>query len=88
MLQDHIIVGVHITDRVTHARDVQDVLTKYGCNIKTRLGLHEVGEGKTCSLNGLLVLEFVGTKTKCAALCRQLKAVVGVDAKTMTFGHS
>ena len=88
MLQDHIIVGVHITDRVTHAADVQNVLTKYGCNIKTRLGLHEVGDGKSCSPNGLVVLEFVGAKAKCATLCKQLKAIAGVEAKTMTFGHS
>jgi hypothetical protein len=88
MLQDHIIVGVHITDRVTHAVDVQNVLTKYGCNIKTRLGLHEVGDGTSCSPNGLVVLEFVGTKAKCATLCKQLKAITGVDAKTMTFEHS
>jgi hypothetical protein len=87
MLLDHTIVGVHITDRVTHAGDVQNVLTKYGCNIKTRLGLHEVGDGTSCSPNGLVVLEFVGTKAKCAALCKQLKAVTGVDVKTMTFGH-
>jgi len=88
MLQDHILVGVHITDRVTHAVDVQNVLTTYGCNIKTRLGLHEVGDGKSGAPNGLVVLEFVGTKTKCAALCKQLKAITGVDAKTMTFEHS
>jgi len=87
MLQDHIIVGVHVTDLVTHAVDVQNVLTQYGCNIKTRLGLHEIGDGTSCSPNGLVVLEFVGTKAKCAALCRKLKAICGVDAKTMTFEH-
>jgi hypothetical protein len=87
MAQDHILVGVHITDRVKHAVEVQNVLTDYGCNIKTRLGLHEIGAGDRCSPNGLVVLEFVGSKAKCNGLCRKLKAVEGVDAKTMTFGH-
>lgn len=87
MLRDHIIVGVHVTDRVKHAADVQNILTAYGGNIKTRLGLHEVTDGKACSPNGLMVLEFVGTKAKCEGFCRKLRAIEGVDAKTMTFGH-
>jgi len=86
-LADHIIVGVHVTDRVKHAVDVQNVLTEFGCHIKTRLGLHELGTGTACSPNGLVVLEFVGTKAKCESLKRRLKAVDGVDVKTMTFGH-
>jgi len=86
-LADHIIIGVHVTDRVKHAADVQSVLTEFGCQIKTRLGLHELGTGTAASPNGLLVLEFVGTKAKCESLKRKLKAVAGVDVKTMTFGH-
>ena len=87
MLQDHIIVGVHITDRVKHAVDVQNVLTEFGGYIKTRIGLHEIGKGKSCAPNGLLVLEFVGTKLQCNRLQKKLKVIEGVDVKTMTFGH-
>ena len=55
----HIVLGVHITDRVHHAHAVQDLLTQYGCSIKTRIGLHEVSE-QFCSPNGLLLLEMAG----------------------------
>ena len=58
-MEKHIIVGVHITERVKHASQVQQCLTEFGCNIKTRLGLHEVDE-KFCSPNGVLLLEMVG----------------------------
>ena len=43
MSDEHIILGIHITDRLKNAVDVQKVFTEYGCNIKTRVGLHDVG---------------------------------------------
>ena len=36
------IIGIKINDRIKEAGKVQQVLTDYGCSIKTRLGLHEV----------------------------------------------
>ena len=41
MSDQHIILGVHITDRLKNAVEVQKVFTEYGCNIKTRIGLHD-----------------------------------------------
>ena len=37
----HLILGIHITERLVHALPVQQILTEFGGNIKTRLGLHE-----------------------------------------------
>lgn len=85
--RDHIIVGVHVTDRVRHAIDVQSVLTDFGAHIKTRLGLHELGSGAAGAPNGLLVLEFVGSTAECDSLKRRLTAVEGVEVKIMTFSH-
>jgi hypothetical protein len=49
MKQDqHHILGIHVDDRIKRASDVQQLLTDYGCNIKTRIGLHEV-TGKFCA---------------------------------------
>ena len=84
--KNHIILGVHITDRIKHVKSVQELLTEYGCNIKTRLGLHEV-DGKSCSPNGLLILELVGETTKCQQLTDKLDALEGVDVKQMIFDH-
>jgi DUF1009 family protein len=40
----HVIFGVHLTNRLTHANRVQEVFTEFGAHIKTRLGLHDVGQ--------------------------------------------
>jgi hypothetical protein len=86
MLKDHVIVGVHITDRVKHATEVQRVLTGFGCEIKTRLGLHDTASDY-CSPNGLLLLEFIGTEEQCKDMVSQLNAVEGVDVQKMVFDH-
>jgi len=84
--EKHIIFGVHITERIKHVPQVQQLLSAYGCNIKTRLGLHEVGPD-VCSPNGLLVLEMYGDEKKCGELKDKLNAVEGVECKAMTFEH-
>ncbi len=82
----HWILGVHITDRIGHVSEVQTVLSKYGCNVKTRLGLHEVDEG-FCSKNGLIILELFGEEKLCGELRDNLAAIKGVDVKEMVFEH-
>ena len=82
----HIILGVHITDRAHHAREIQDLFTEYGCSIKTRIGLHEVSE-RFCSPNGLILLERAGDETPIFELIGKLKAVEGVDTQQMIFAH-
>ena len=84
--KNHIIIGVHITDRIKHVKSVQELLTQYGCNIKTRLGLHEV-DGNSCSPNGLLILELVGDSAVCQQLASKLNALEGVEVKQMIFDH-
>ncbi len=82
----HILLGVHITDRVQHAQVVQDLLTEYGCSIKTRIGLHEVSD-QFCSPNGLVLLEMAGDEKPVFELIEKLKAVKGVDVQQMIFEH-
>ena len=84
-MDDHIILGAHITDRFRRVEHVQNLFTEYGCNIKTRLGLHEAGN--VCSPNGLIILELVGDVAKCAELEQKLGAVEGVDVQKMVFPH-
>jgi hypothetical protein len=85
-VEKHIILGVHITDRFRRAGAVQKVFTDYGCHIKTRLGLHEVGVD-FCSPNGLVLLEVVGPETTVRAMERRLKAIRGIDVQRMVFTH-
>lgn len=58
----------------------QKVLTKYGCIVKTRLGIHD-GVAGSCSDTGLVILELVGGGKETAVLTRRLNAIAGVSAK-------
>jgi hypothetical protein len=82
----HTIVGVHLTDRVKEAVEVQKLFTAYGKQIKTRLGLHEVDDAAV-GLNGLIVLEMVGLEQGINELVTKLNAIAGVEAKTLLFDH-
>lgn len=82
----HIILGVHITDRVHHAGAVQDVLTTCGCSIKTRIGLHDV-QDDFCSPNGVVLLEMAGKDDEVADCAEKLAAIDGVDVQKMVFEH-
>lgn len=85
-MDKHIIVGVHITERVKHAGRVQEVFTRYGCSIRTRLGLHEA-DGQVCSPNGLILLELVDEDAVNAEFTAALKAIDGVEVQQMVFDH-
>ena len=50
------ILGIKILNRIDNAIDVQSILTKYGCIINTRIGLHENVDCE-CSTSGLILLE-------------------------------
>jgi len=86
MTDDHIILGIHVTDRLQHAVDVQKVFTDYGCNIKTRVGLHDVDDD-VCSPSGIVIIEFFGADDEASAMMAKLNAVDGVDVQKMVFGH-
>jgi hypothetical protein len=84
---DHMILGIHLQNRVRQAGAVQKLLTAHGCCIKTRIGLHDVHE-TYCAPNGIILLELAGDMKEAAALTRALKAIKGVDIKQMIFKHS
>jgi hypothetical protein len=86
MQPKHIIFGVHIDDRVSEVPDVQKLFTEYGCNIRTRIGLHHVDE-KFCSPRGLIVLEMFGDEPTCHELASKLSAMEGVEVQKMVFDH-
>jgi hypothetical protein len=82
----HYIVGIHVDDRIKRASDVQQLLTDYGCNIKTRIGLHEV-TGQFCAGFGLILLEMIGEPLKVKELAQKLDAIDGVSVQQMVFDH-
>jgi len=78
------ILGISIENRMNASVNVQSTLTKFGCSIKTRVGLHEVTE-KQCSIKGLIILELYGDPKESDALESELKAIVGVNVQKMVF---
>jgi len=86
MKEDHVILGIHVTNRLRNAGEVQKVFTEFGCNIKTRLGLHEVA-GNYCAGEGVVLLELVGGPEVRRNMMEKLRAIEGLEAKEMVFSH-
>jgi hypothetical protein len=69
--------------RVETATKVQEILTRYGCNIRVRLGLHDAGI-ETCSPSGLILLQICGTKADIEQMQSELQKVPYVKVKLMS----
>ncbi len=80
------ILGIHVTDRVNKVDELQPVLTKFGCTIKTRLGLHEVTDD-FCSRTGLILLELTGSREEFLKLENELLKIDGLEVKKMVFAE-
>jgi len=74
------VMVVLISTRREVAVKVQQVLTDYGCIIKTRLGIHD-GVLDKCSEVGLVMLELVGSEKEINELNDKLAIIKGVSAK-------
>lgn len=74
------VIGVRVDNRVGNAAKIQETLTKNGCKIKTRLGLHEVSE-TACANDGLILLQPCGNKEEIEQLVADLNALEGIRAK-------
>ena len=85
MSDTHIILGIHVSDRIKNAAEVQKVFTEYGCNIKTRVGLHDASEN-VCSPSGVVLIEFFGSEAEAYGMKAKLDAVEGVQVQKMVFG--
>jgi len=77
---DYTIVAIKVDSREDNAVRVQNLLTKYGCNIKVRLGLHDIPT-EACSSTGLILLEVTGKEVP--DMVAALKALPGVAVKTL-----
>ncbi len=76
------IMAISIKNRGKDATAVQNILTKYGCNIMTRLGLHE-GTLDQCSTMGLILLQLCGNDNLPENMKNELEALESVNAKYM-----
>lgn len=74
------ILLILIGRRKEDAVKVQQILTAWGCIIKTRLGIHD-GVLDNCSDEGLLILELYGSDEQKDELTRKVALIPGVNSK-------
>ncbi|MDD5016705.1 MAG: hypothetical protein PHO15_01235 [Eubacteriales bacterium] len=80
-MDDNIMI-VRIGERRKNSPDVQQVLSRFGCSIKMRLGLHEAET--VCSDEGLLVLQMTGDREEMLGLEKALNGMENVKAQMVT----
>jgi hypothetical protein len=78
------IIAIKINGRIANAPHVQEILTKYGCNIKTRVGFHETNEDQ-CSTDGILILQLFGKEEDILSMFAELQKLDGVLPKMIEF---
>ncbi len=84
-MDSHVIMALHLTDRFNQATAVQALLTEYGSQIRTRLGLHRTEELGTAQ--GVILLELVGDEAGWRDLGRKMREIHGVEAQEIVFAH-
>ena len=78
------ILGILIKDRIKEAGKTQDVLTRYGSIISSRMGLHEVSTEK-CSRVGMIILQLSGDSSQWGELEEELGGIEGIEVQNMNF---
>lgn len=86
MKENHIVLGVHLTDRFSEAHKVQDVFTMFGKNIKTRIGIHDV-HNTDSGPEGVILLDIYGGEKAADDLAKELSKIMGVETKKLIFTH-
>ncbi len=77
------IIIISVEQRQSVSASVQEVLTQFGCFIKTRLGITDSSKEK-CSQTGLIILEFIGSEKEISSITEKLAAIKGVKVKTVS----
>ncbi|MBE3580953.1 MAG: hypothetical protein IMW96_04855 [Thermoanaerobacteraceae bacterium] len=74
------IMAILVDSRRETATKVQEILTKYGCIIRVRLGLHET---EACSDEGLIILQLCAPEIQVQQLRDELNALGRVKAEVI-----
>ncbi len=76
------VLGILLERDRNTVHSVQQILTSYGCNIRTRLGVNEQFYGQPA---GLIILELKGDNSQRLNLERDLRRIDKVHIRTMVF---
>ena len=78
-MSDLSIMGILVDKRTESAPKVQEVLTKFGDSILSRVGIHDPGEEQ----NGLITLNLRENYERINLLTKELESLKGVKVKTI-----
>ncbi len=78
------IMAIKVDGRNANAVHVQELLTKYGCSIKTRVGFHEAS-ADLCATDGIIILQLFGPESETVAMYNALDKLDGVTPKMIEF---
>lgn len=76
------IMGLLVKKEKEVVHSVQTVLTSYGCNIRTRLGVNEIFFGEPA---GLIILELKGDEHQRRLLAKDLRKIRDIQVRNMVF---
>jgi hypothetical protein len=76
------ILGILVEREPETVLSVQRILTAYGCNIRTRLGVNEIFFGEPA---GLIILELKGDLNQRLLLEKDLKGLSRIHVRSMVF---
>jgi len=82
-----VILGVKLNHRMTTATAFQKVVSDWGCNIKTRIGIHNAENGK-CSPTGVILLDVIGTDQEIMDIENSLKNIPDIEIQKMVFNQT
>lgn len=81
-MHKYLIFGIHVGDRENNSVEVQKVLTEFGCNIKTRLGIHQA---EACMPNAVILVQFKSDDVVAGEFEKRLQEIPTVSVKRMVF---
>jgi len=77
------IIGIKLNNRLETSPQLQDILSDFGCYIKTRIGLHDI-QNNVCKENGIILLEIIKAQIV-PILQKALCAIDGIELQQMVF---
>ena len=75
------LIAVRVENREDAAVEVQRILTKNGCDITVRLGLHDREDGNVCSPSGTMILQMSCGPDRAKNVVTELQGIKGVKAQ-------
>jgi hypothetical protein len=74
------VIGILVEQNTGMVKEVQKILTSYGCYIRTRLGVNEIFHGRPA---GLIILELIGDTKQRYLLTKELSVLKKVHVRAL-----